>query len=169
MKKLKLPEEKKFVGPALIWKRLIAFLIDVLLLDIIFSFVFRGAIGSMIPEDATFWEKMSIADTSNYEGLYSLFIAIFLLSFLYFFTLEKRYGQTIGKKIFNIYVIAENEKLNYWQAFVRNMGFVPFLFLPIILFLDPFFMAFSKTGQTLSEMLSRTKSVEVFSYGNEVM
>lgn len=170
MKRLNLPKEKTFVGPALLWKRIIAFIIDIAILDMIFSFAFGWLISSSSSGNMSFsqtYEMMKSAAGSS--ELKTVFLIIFLLAFVYFYKLEKRYGQTIGKKLLNIYVVSTKEKFIWWQAFLRNIGLLPLLFLPIILLADPFFMAFSRTGQTLSEILSQTKSVEVFKYEQEVI
>jgi len=170
MKSLNLPKEKTFVGPALTWKRIIAFIIDIIILDIVFSFAFGWLINSSISSEISFsqtYEMMNNAADSS--ELKTVFLIIFLLAFVYFYKLEKIYGQTIGKKILNIYVVSTKEKFIWWQAFLRNVGLLPLLFLPVILLADPFFMAFSRSGQTLSEILSQTKSVEVFKYGQEVI
>ena len=164
MKKLKLPEERKFIGPALVWKRMVAFVVDMLILDALFYLLFSKTINEAVPTDLSFAEKMALMQDQGNNGLMAVFFTMFFMIFLYFLILEFKFGQTIGKKLLNIYVTTETGKTAFWQALVRNIGFIPFLILPLLLIIDPFFMLFSTNSQTLSEKLSKTKSVEAFNY-----
>ena len=48
-KSLNLPNERKFKGPAIIWKRFIAFIIDLLIIDFAFAYPFRRVITRIMP------------------------------------------------------------------------------------------------------------------------
>ena len=164
MKHLNLPQEKTFVGPALIWKRIIAFFIDMLIINLIVLFPFRSLFEGIIPKEHSFSEAYRLLSSISYKGfISSVSIAISMLIILYFFMLERKMGQTIGKRLMNIYVASDNNSLKSWQLFVRNIVFIPIFPLILLWILDPLSMFLTKTNQRLSEILSRTKVVEKFS------
>lgn len=164
MKRLNLPQEKTFVGPALIWKRIIAFFIDILIINLIVLFPFRSLFEGIIPKEHSFSEAYRLLSSIRFKGfISSVSIAISILIILYFFMLERKMGQTIGKRLMNIYVASDNNSLKSWQLFVRNIIFIPIFPLVLLWILDPLSMFLTKTNQRLSEILSRTKVVEKFS------
>lgn len=167
MKRLNLPQEKTFVGPALIWKRSIAFFIDILIINLIVLFPFGSLFEELIPKGHSFSEAYMVLSNISYKGfISSASIAISMLIVLYFFMLERKMGQTIGKRLMNIYVVSDNDSLKAWQLLVRNIMFIPIFPLILLWILDPLSMFFTKTSQRLSEILSRTKVVERFNYEN---
>ena len=54
MKKINLPKDE-FISPALIWKRIVAFLIDMLIIVLVVFIPFRKFIGGMIPAKRLFY------------------------------------------------------------------------------------------------------------------
>lgn len=167
MARLRLPKERTFTGPALIWKRIAAFFIDMAIINLFVLFPFRKLFESIVPKDYSFSEAYkflsSSADFTGFISLVSFIMSIFII--LYFYLLEKKMQQTIGKAIMKIYVISGNNELKKWQLLVRNIVFIP-LFPFILLWLaDPLFMLFNKSNQRLSEILSRTKVVQKYSMG----
>ena len=161
MKKLNLPEEKSFAGPALLWKRIAAFFIDLLVINLVILFPFKSIFQKIVPKDYSFSEALSIFSSSDYSGfLNSVSIAMSILVILYFFMLEKRMNQSIGKKIMKLYVASDTEQLKAWQVAARNIVFLPVFPFILLWILDPLFMLFTKTNQRLTEILSRTRVVE---------
>lgn len=71
--------------------------------------------------------------------------------------------QTIGKMLMKIYVVSDNANIKTWQLFTRNLVFIPIFPFVLLWVLDPLLMFFTKTNQRLSEILSKTKTVEKFS------
>ncbi|MBI4452156.1 RDD family protein [Candidatus Woesearchaeota archaeon] len=165
MKKLNLPEERMFVAPALLWKRIVAFLIDLLILFFIVFIPFRGFISSRLPKDYSFSEtyKMLTAGQDVYS-IIPVYMAMLLLMFLYFYLLERKMAQTIGKKLMNLYIVSDNAELKRWQALVRNLLFIPVFPFDLLIIIDPVSMLFTKTNQRLSELLSRTRVVEIHKF-----
>ena len=163
MKRLNIPKDRTFVGPALIWKRIAAFLIDLAIINLVVLLPFRKLFSSIIPKDYSFSETLSLINNTNYEGLInSVLFSVSILMILYFFMLERKMGQSIGKKIMGIYVASDNSPIKSWQFLVRNLEFIP-IFSFIILIFDPLPMFFTSTNQRLTEKLSKTKTVENFS------
>ncbi len=165
MKKIDLPEEKTITAPALIWKRIGAFLIDILILNFFVLLPFGLLIQDLAPKNYGFQETISyFRNDSLKDRLAPVYAASSIISLLYFYLMEYSMGQTIGKRIFKIYVAGDNKFLKRWQVFVRNIIFIPFFPFMLLLIIDPVFMVFTKTNQRLSEILSKTKVMEKFSY-----
>lgn len=166
MKRLNLPKEKTFIGPALLWKRVVAFFIDLLILNLVVLFPFRSLFQGIIPKDYSFSEAYKFLSTStNFTGfITSVSFVMAILITLYFYKLEKKMGQTIGKMLMRIYVVSENNDLKSWQLLVRNLVFIPIFPFILLWIIDPLFMFFTKSGQRLTEILSRTKVIETYNW-----
>ena len=164
MVRLNLPKERVFIGPALIWKRIAAFFIDIVILDIVVLYPFRNLFQKFIPKDYSISEAYKLISTStNFTGfISSVSLIMSVLVILYFMMLEKRMGQSIGKALFKIYIASDNKDLKSWQLLVRNLAFIPVFPFVLLWVLDPLFMFFTKTNQRLCEILSRTKVVEKY-------
>ena len=164
MKRLDLPKEKIFVGPALIWKRIAAFLIDILIINFVVLLPFRKLFENIVPNGYSLSEVYKFLSTSaNYSSyISSVAFVMSVLVILYFTMLEKRMGQTIGKMIMKIYIVSETNSLKTWQALVRNVVFIPIFPFVLLWVVDPLFMFFTKTNQRLTEILSKTKVIEKF-------
>ena len=166
MKRLNLPKERTFIGPALLWKRIAAFFIDLTIINLFILFPFRRLFQNIIPKDYSFSEAYKLLSTSiDYtKFISSVSFAMLILVILYFFMMERRMGQTIGKMLMKIYVVSNNNQLKAWQLLTRNIVFVPIFPFILLWILDPLFMFFTKTNQRLTEILSRTKVVEKYSF-----
>ncbi len=166
MKRLNLPKEKTFIGPALLWKRIAAFFIDMMILNLFVLFPFRGLFKGIIPKDYSFSEAYKFLSTStNYTNfITSVSFIMSILIILYFLMLEKKMQQTIGKMLMKIYVVSDTKTLNPWQLLVRNLVFIPIFPFVLLWLIDPLFMFFTKTNQRLSEILSKTRVVEKYSF-----
>src|SRR3989338_1498001 len=163
MKNLNLPKEHMFTGPALVWKRGAAFVIDILILAFFGLFPFRSLLESMAPKEASFSETLMSLNSGNSAAFFWTYSVISILAFMYFFLMEKNMSQTIGKKVMNIYVTSDSGRLSAWQALLRNMIFIPLFPFDFLMVADPFFMFFMKSGRRLSEILSKTNVVETYS------
>ena len=168
MKRLNIPRERTFVGPALIWKRIAAFFIDMAIINLIVLFPFRKLFEDRFPNNYSFSEMYGIfsssADYTRFAS--SVLFAVSLIIFLYFFMLERKMGQSIGKMLMKIYVTSDNNAPKSWQILVRNLEFIsiiPLFSFTLLWLFDPLSMFFTKTNQRLTEILSKTKTVEKFS------
>ena len=170
MKRLNLPKERVFIGPALIWKRIAAFFIDIIILNLIVLYPFRNLFQKFIPKDYSLSEAYKLISTStNFTGLInSVSFIMSILVILYFIMLEKKMGQSIGKMFFRIYVVSDNKDLKGWQLLVRNIAFIPIFPFVLLWILDPLFMFFTKTNQRLTEILSRTSVVERYRLEHDI-
>lgn len=164
MRRLNLPKERTFIGPALLWKRIAAFFIDILIINLIVLFPFRKLFQEIIPKNYSFSEAYRLLSSStNYTGfITSVSFVMSILIILYFLMLERKMSQTIGKMLMKIYVVSDNNTLKTWQLFVRNLVFIPIFPFILLWIIDPIFMFLTKTNQRLSEILSKTKVVEKY-------
>jgi len=167
---LNLPKGATFNRSASIWKRILAFILDMLIIDFVAGGMLQAVIAKVIPE-------------TNFSNIYSFLqnhprslVLISLTSFiygfialLYFSILEYRTGQTLGKMFFGLRVLSDNKQLTYMDCITRSMYFIltlPFILLFII---DPIFLIFNKEKRRLSEVLSRTRTVEIYTlYANDI-
>ncbi len=164
---LKLPKERTFTGPALVWKRLLAFVADLLIINLVLFFPFKKIIQKSIPKFSSYSEAYNfLASNQNYTTtltIVSLVMALFAL--LYFAWLEYKIQQTPGKMLFNVYVVSDAKKLNFWQFIVRSLFIIPVFPFFLLWVIDPLFLFFTKTNQRLSEILSKTKTIQSYVIG----
>ena len=160
-----MPKQKTIVGPALIWKRIAAFFIDIVIINLVVLIPFRSLFKNIMPKNYSFSEAYAILSSASYSGYItaiSIIVSIFII--LYFFILERKMAQTIGKKLMNLYVVSDTGHMKTWQVLVRNLAFLPIFPLILLWLLDPLFMFFSKSNQRLTEVLSRTRVVEKYNF-----
>ena len=166
MKRLNLPKERTFIGSALIWKRIAAFFVDMLVINLFVLLPFRKLFQDIIPKDYSFSEAYrflsSSADYTSYISIVSFIMSIFII--LYFLMLEKKMHQTIGKMLMRIYVVSDNKSTGAWQFLVRNLVFLPIFPFVLLWIVDPLFMFFTKSNQRLTEILSKTRVIEKYSF-----
>ncbi|MEK6942525.1 MAG: RDD family protein [Nanoarchaeota archaeon] len=164
MKKINLPKDE-FISPALIWKRIVAFLIDMLIIVLVVFIPFRKFIGGMIPQNGSFIDTYKLlAGTEQTGQIAAIYFGMSLLTFLYFYKLENRMGQTIGKKIMNLYVVSDLNPQKRWQMALRNAAFIPIFPFDVLVIADPLVMLFTKSNQRLTEIIGKTRVVEKQSY-----
>lgn len=165
MKKPSIQKENSFVGPALVWKRIVAFFIDISLVLAVLSIPFRKLLKDALPKGFSFSEMLQLMeqDAALTGYLISVYLAMSALAFMYFYLLEKKMSQTIGKRIMNIYVVSDIGQMRRWQLLVRNLFLVPVFPFDLLFIVDPLFMIFTKSNQRLTEILSKTRVVGKYS------
>ena len=163
-KGLNLPKERTFKGPALIWKRILAFLADLLVLNLVVFFPFKKILSKMIPDLKSYSEAYNfiLANQSYSKVIVLVSVVMALFAILYFVLLQYKLKQTIGMMLFNISVISEIKKLSVLQCIIRSIFLIPIFPFFLLWIIDPLFMIFTKTNQRLSEVLSKTKTVETY-------
>jgi uncharacterized RDD family membrane protein YckC len=153
-------KRKAIVQQASVLKRLIAFIIDLFIINTIILFPFKKALEELIPSQSFSKTFEFVNNMNNSTSLTIIIVAISFVIILYFMILEKNLNQTPGKMLFNLYVTSQTKDLKYWQLFVRSMFLILLFPFILLLFIDPIVMIFSKEKQRLSEILSKTKVVE---------
>ena len=145
-------------NPASLTKRVLAFFIDVLIIDLIIVMPFNKYIESITNGQNGFNYFYSFV-LKNPDIIFQLAIIsfiIFVLSVAYWSILEFKTRQSIGKMLMNIKVMSKKKGFLFTQCIVRNIS------KPItILFLfDVLYMVFKKEKQRYFEKISDTVVVE---------
>ena len=163
---LKLPKEKVFTGPASIFRRFFAFVIDLLVIDFIIIFPFRGILEKIMPKASYKEAYQFLLSNPGYNYLISVIMVVAgILSIFYFALLEYRLNQSIGKMFLGIFARNEMKEKRFWQYLVRSMFLLPVFPFVLLWIVDPIFMFFTKNNQRLSEILSKTKTEQGYLMG----
>src|SRR3989338_6235526 len=127
-KSIKLPKQRTMEGPAQIWKRALALMADLLIINLAVIFPFRKIVQGMIPETASFKEAYNFlqTDTELASAVFAVTIWMAVLALLYLTIMEYKLQQTVGKILLNIYVKSETKRLSFWQCLLRNLFIMPF-------------------------------------------
>ena len=137
--------------PASFWKRFLAYLVDMLIINLVVLIPFDKHITRF---DGKWLDFIMNTGTNKSFMAITLFIVLFTL--VYFMFLEYVYRQTIGKMFFNIYVESVKDELSLQQTILRNI-IKPF---SVVLAVDVAYMFFKKGHQRLFEIFSGTQVVE---------
>lgn len=163
MVKLNLPKGRTIISFANPFKRIGAFIIDMLILNIIVISPFSSFFEKMIPEKdsiSTVYLLLS-KNTGMINQTLFVLITITILMILYFTYLEYKFSQSIGKMIFKIHVESSHSKeLTFYQCLLRNLYLLPIFPFILLWIIDPIMMLIK--GRRLSEIFSKTKTVEVY-------
>lgn len=136
--------------PAALWKRFVAYLIDVIIVNLVVTLPFYGYLRK-------FSSNPILLITSNDPKLTLITFFVVIALIFYFSILEYKIRQTLGKVIMNIYIISTaNKELKFTQALLRNVT-KPF---SIVLLVDIIYMFFKGGRQRLFEVFSKTAVVE---------
>ncbi len=148
--------KKDMLIEASIPKRALAFALDILIIELVIGFPFQGLIERYVPENPL----DALMSGASDPALMKIGAAISLLALLYFALFEYRMSQTPGKMLFRIYVANDLKEKGLWQYFARSMYFIPIFPFVMLWVVDPIYMMFDKKRRRLSEMLSKTSTVE---------
>ncbi len=121
-------------------RRFIALVVDIIILTLLMWIL--SAIVFMIGAGVGIFSSLS----------YWIFIAAVII-IVYFTYLEGKSSMTLGKRMFNLKVVAENGDMNYKKAFIRNLSKI--LYLPLIVDLILGFI-FVKSNDRLLDKISGT-------------
>lgn len=147
--------------PALLWKRIAAFLVDILVLDLTIFAPFRSIFARAFPLRDLSMLRMAFEGHVSVSGpLAFAVMGMAILAVLYFAFCESMLGQTIGKMLFRLRVAGVASPPGFWRCFIRSLFLVPVF--PFIAFwlIDPLYMFFTRSSQRLLERLSSTATVE---------
>ena len=149
-----------------LWRRLLAFVIDLLIFDIFIlsswdSFIKKTfnaeGYGSMVNL------LMANSKLMRMFQLIGFFMTILILG--YFVVFIWMFKQTPGMMLFKLKIVSEKE-LRVWQILVRNLFLVPFFPFSLLWIIDPLYYFFSSTGQRWTEKLSKTHVVQMYVIGS---
>jgi len=157
---LNLPGQKSVIQSAKTWKRFVAFLIDLLILDFVIVGSFKSILLKLSGVQSSNISTL-FKTPANLEALVTLFVFLSFFCLLYFSLLEYVLGQTIGKMLMNLHTVDDNhQKPKLWQCIVRSIFIIPIAPFYFLWVLDPIFMFFSAKKQRLTEYLTKTHTIE---------
>ena len=134
---------------SLLIKRIIAYLLDLLIINVVIVLQFDKILEPYINIKGEFF---------SVKQDFTLTIAIFiimLLTLLYFTILEYKVRQTIGKMIIGLYVYSNKPTFN--KILIRNIT-KPFF---ILLIVDTIYLLIKRTNKRYTEVLSQTEVKEL--------
>ncbi len=142
--------------PAILWKRVLAYFIDMLIIGVITSPFSIGISNNNFSDMYTFFSS----NLNLLRDLIAVEIVIAFVALLYFVLLEFKLGQTMGKMLLNIFVMpidkAKGFTLN--QIVLRNISKV----FTLLLVIDTSYIFLRHTHQRYSEKISGTQVVQAF-------
>mgnify|MGYP001565476643 CR=1 FL=1 len=152
IKRLLHPGKDKEV-PAPLWRRILAYLIDLLAL----AFILLPLQPTFALEFQSFTSFFTVFTTQPTLGWQFLLLVAttLILSLAYWSILEYRYHQTLGKYLLQVCVQSEEKHLHYGQCLLRNLAKLS----SVLLLLDVLYMVFKHTSQRYSETLAKTHVV----------
>jgi len=163
---LNLPKERYVSAPAGLFKRLLAFLLDLIIVDIIILSPFKPLVERMLPQEGILSTARFLMEAPAIMNKLLVISGITgALMLLYFVILEYATGQTIGKMVLNLFVVSGKKRPSLWQAILRNAFIIPLF--PFILFwiIEPAVMLFHPQRRRLLEILSNTNTIERIKVG----
>ena len=137
----------KIKNPAALWKRAIAYLIDVLIINAFLIIPFNKALEGY----STSLFELKTPDPAIIQAV----IAIVIINLLYWIILEYKVQQTLGKLLLNIFVTSK-KKPTIKQIIMRNI-IKPFT---ILFFIDVRYLLIKRNNQRLFEVFSNTWVIE---------
>jgi uncharacterized RDD family membrane protein YckC len=141
------------------WKRMFSFVIDLMIINMIIIYPFRGIF-------IKYFSGISLSQTLNSNNMtvptsaYVVMLIISVLALLYFTFFDYYLGQTPGKMLLKIKVISTKDKdssVGMGQALLRNCYILPFFPFYIFWFVEPIYLAFYK--ERFLEKITSTKTV----------
>ena len=143
-------QSSNLYNSASFWKRTLAFIFDLLLINLIIAWPFQSTLQQYALKEFSV-DKVLPAEA------YFIVVMIFLLALLYFTFLEYYVGQTPGQMIMNMESIAIDGNMAFWKALLKNIFILPFFPFYILWALEPVHLIFYK--QRLMERWTNTNTV----------
>lgn len=143
--------KKEAVVKATFFRRVIAYLLDVIIITLVIGLPLGYAYDNM--DDGSFSKEFIKTPKFNYKDM--IMSTLFgMLTVLYWAVFEFKIQQSPGKSFLGLYVVSTSkEKLTFWRAVTRNVVKVSTLFL----ILDCLYMFFRKTNQRYTEKIANTQ------------
>lgn len=139
--------------PARVWKRILAFLVDLYIGVMVFS-AFFIIVEHELPTTIAAAASAMLSPAAIAALIYA---CIFLM--LYHTFAEYIVGQTVGMVLFNLSIKSVTKKpLTFWQAVTRNLFLLPVFPLTLLWIIEPLYYVFQ--GERLLEYWTHTTTVE---------
>jgi uncharacterized RDD family membrane protein YckC len=156
-----LPQEEVEIEKAPLWKRAVAYIIDLAVYYFIFFQIFMmiyiAATGIPFSEDFTAVQNYMAVNPELSMKMFTGLVGTTFVFLFYFVLTERVLGGSFGEMIMKFKVVAVNgEGISYWQAFLRNL--TKSIFIPLLIF-DLVTMFWTKEHQRVTEIISGTKVI----------
>jgi uncharacterized RDD family membrane protein YckC len=140
-------------------KRGLALIVDLAIVNILILYPFHGILMQAVPHTSLMSTYRYISQGLLPKGLVIGFTLVnIIMTFLYFYLLERRIGQTPGKILLNLKVVAMEKSEP--SILMRSALFVLVLHFTFFAIIDIGYALFNEHNQRLGEYLSKTKVVE---------
>ncbi len=185
---------KAYVMPASVFKRFFSFAIDLLIINIFILGPFNSLFEALLGDDFASMYQTLVSEPGAMSSLSSAIIAASVIILLYMVILQRKFGQTIGMMVADIYVIkipqpekmrrmgaakkkntlkemidmSNQMRIGFFDAVLRSLFIIPLSPFILLWVIDPSYMFVSKSSQRLTEHLSRTMTIEMKKNNNIV-
>ena len=151
-----------------IWRRIFAFIIDLLII-----YLATSPLQSLVAKEIGLDNNLNInslkeifSEAELFGQSSSLIVSIAILiaiaGMIYWTLLEYLLKQSVGKMLMKIAIKSQASELRLWQVIVRNITKATSVTSLSILFLiDIIYMFFNQNRQRLTEVLSKTEVIEL--------
>ncbi|MBN2421804.1 RDD family protein [Candidatus Woesearchaeota archaeon] len=168
MPRLNLPKKRKIEVNASLWKRIIAFIVDCFIIlivayplfNVMMDYIPVPSLETDIISSVNYMNSFLLTNPEIKNRINTVNLFILVIAFLYFLVMEFKLQQTPGKMLLKLdirSIVKKQNKLGFWQCFVRNL----FILFNFIFLIDIVYYVIK--GQRLSDVLAKTKVVEVIS------
>jgi uncharacterized RDD family membrane protein YckC len=162
--------DRQYTFPARPWKRILAFIFDILLVNMFIIAPFSGILKSLY--NYTDFSSAYNAVMANSEGsgisaaAFLIMLYVTFMAILYLVLTEYLVGQSLGMVVFNLHVIRKDKTTpNLIQCIGRNIALIPLLPFLILWLVDPLFLLFKK--ERLSDIFTSTSVIERLPYSQD--
>lgn len=153
-KQLKLPSQRVHIHNASFLKRLLAFIVDIIIMDFVIFSSFDALLLLKKPELSSILN----GSTQVSSSLYATGVLLMLIAFCYFVLFEYLLSQTPGMMLLSI----EVENVTLWKAFVRNLYLIPLFPFPILWIMEPIYLLLRK--RRFLESITGTRTIQRINY-----
>jgi len=137
-----------------LWKRVVAFIIDWIVIGFIILLPLKSAGKSKL---SSLSETLQVTPTKLTSEMIIVSIIIAIIMILYWTILEYKLHQSVGKILMRLQVVSKTKKLTFWQCLIRNLT----KFSSPLLFLDVIYMLITRSHQRFLEKTSNTEVIEL--------
>ncbi len=149
---LKLPKKRVLKVDASPLKRIIAFIVDLLLINLVIATPFRKILEPYVA--GSFQQNLDMISNAG-TTFYLAFFSIVVLAWLYLTLTQFYLKQTVGMMLFHLYV---DGRVTFFRCLLRNIFIIPFFPFYLFWIVDPVYYLFKKL-RFLEEM-SQTKVIQ---------
>lgn len=153
-------KRKVILRPAPVWKRILAFIVDMLILEFFVFSQFEEVIKSLTPTKTSVF-----VITGEFIQISIVMGIIGFIVFIYFTVLETAFGQSLGHMAVALRLYSVDE-LSLWKIAISNLTFLPFFPFILLWIIDPLMLLFSNNHQRFMHTLVGLQVVEEFSVYN---